>query len=515
MIPVQIGPKAPVPVDAAGVTPPEKGSDADAFGFETQVRAEPDEPRGDGGWLATALIPEGVPTGVRQRAEADATAGLRGIRTGLVHPIADGGGIPGPVTADLAGQAGPEPEGFEPAVLPPLPPGQGAPAARSVFSAKNEQPTVASDALIGSHGRDAAGASAFADPGGDPDTQLPFPLPDPSSRILDLPSSPGIDDLPSLNDEAPDLPFRRPAALSPAAFVTDLPLVEPRSVLSPKIEAPMTEGEEAAFIPRSMPVAGAIEGAVRDALSRSEAAAKAGDPDQRAASMANEPERSIGIESASSVQENRSPGPVGQDRRLLAGPNVIVAPGVEPSAAPVEPGAFSRIESDGTLLSAGSSLVDPVQPTGDLRGGQGRTALPMVAGNPSPASLANTILGAAVSPIADGIEVALSPAELGHLRIELSQVGDGLRIVLSAERPETLDLLRRHADQLMAEVLDAGFSGAEMSFGAWSGPSDGDPSPRHHDDFATIGPDASSVKELAIGRFPILPAHHGGLNLRL
>lgn len=73
------------------------------------------------------------------------------------------------------------------------------------------------------------------------------------------------------------------------------------------------------------------------------------------------------------------------------------------------------------------------------------------------------------------IEVVLNPAELGHVRFEIHQKGEHVQVVLSAERPETLDLLRRNGEQLAAEFRNAGFAGASLSFGQWGRSSDGQP----------------------------------------
>jgi flagellar hook-length control protein FliK len=76
------------------------------------------------------------------------------------------------------------------------------------------------------------------------------------------------------------------------------------------------------------------------------------------------------------------------------------------------------------------------------------------------------------------IELVLNPAELGHLRFEIHQKGAHLEVVLLAERPETLELLRRHGDQLASEFRNAGFSGASLSFGHWDRRHDGQPPAR-------------------------------------
>ena len=66
-----------------------------------------------------------------------------------------------------------------------------------------------------------------------------------------------------------------------------------------------------------------------------------------------------------------------------------------------------------------------------------------------------------------GVEVLLQPEELGHVRFQILQHGETVRILLSAERPETLDLLRRHSDQLLQEFRQSGFTQASLNFGQW------------------------------------------------
>lgn len=65
----------------------------------------------------------------------------------------------------------------------------------------------------------------------------------------------------------------------------------------------------------------------------------------------------------------------------------------------------------------------------------------------------------------DVIELQLRPEELGHLRFRMVQGEHGLLFSISADRPETLDLLRRHVDQLARSLSDLGYGGASFSFG--------------------------------------------------
>ncbi|HEY6919936.1 MAG TPA: flagellar hook-length control protein FliK [Tabrizicola sp.] len=102
---------------------------------------------------------------------------------------------------------------------------------------------------------------------------------------------------------------------------------------------------------------------------------------------------------------------------------------------------------------------------------------PVAASPGSPASpsqpfptphLAAQITGA-LSQSPDGAtELALSPEELGHVRLRLerdAQHPDRMVVMITFERPETLDLFRRHASELTDALRAAGFSGADIGFG--------------------------------------------------
>lgn len=67
------------------------------------------------------------------------------------------------------------------------------------------------------------------------------------------------------------------------------------------------------------------------------------------------------------------------------------------------------------------------------------------------------------------VELMLNPAELGRVRISMAP-GDGMIVVtVLAERGETLDLMRRHADILAQEFHDMGYGTAEFTFGQGDG----------------------------------------------
>ena len=74
-------------------------------------------------------------------------------------------------------------------------------------------------------------------------------------------------------------------------------------------------------------------------------------------------------------------------------------------------------------------------------------------------------------------EIALSPDELGSVRLQFqadSQNPDRIVVHLGFDRPETMELFRRHADQLTEAIRSAGYAEARLDFGqAGAGSGDG------------------------------------------
>jgi len=117
-----------------------------------------------------------------------------------------------------------------------------------------------------------------------------------------------------------------------------------------------------------------------------------------------------------------------------------------------------------------------------LGAGAAGAASPVFAGAPATAAqLSAQLLPLAQSAQSGPVELVLSPAELGQLRFEIQHRGDQVQIVLSAERPETLDLLRRNSEQLLTDFRNAGFAGASLAFGGWAAGQNAGGSPQEFD----------------------------------
>lgn len=154
--------------------------------------------------------------------------------------------------------------------------------------------------------------------------------------------------------------------------------------------------------------------------------------------------------------------------------------------------ASNRAPALAAVLQVGGGGADPamedqtgfVLPSGDVVTDR---RPPVVAAGLPPAHPAAVDRFAALPPAASAalvaqarageagpVTVTLSPDELGTLRFEMHGRGEAIHVALVVERPETLDLLRRHAEQLAGEFRQAGFAGASFSFsGGQAGPGGG------------------------------------------
>ncbi|WP_370304228.1 flagellar hook-length control protein FliK [Pseudooceanicola sp.] len=107
------------------------------------------------------------------------------------------------------------------------------------------------------------------------------------------------------------------------------------------------------------------------------------------------------------------------------------------------------------------------------------------------------------------VEISLHPRELGRVHMALAVSEHGMTLTITADRPETLDLMRRHIDQLAQEFRQLGQN--EVGFAFRQGDADRQPG---QDQNAVAGPLAGDAKEVAEPLHPG-PVVHAGLDLRL
>lgn len=143
------------------------------------------------------------------------------------------------------------------------------------------------------------------------------------------------------------------------------------------------------------------------------------------------------------------------------------ADAVDPADAP--PALASQTAAPKTAAESAAPAVPPLTLTAPEA--PAPRALPALAPpappEPPPARQAAEAISAALSTPggSDRVELVLRPEELGRVRFELRSEGDRLFVTLTADRPETMDLLRRHLPELRAELELAGYGAADLTFG--------------------------------------------------
>jgi len=169
-----------------------------------------------------------------------------------------------------------------------------------------------------------------------------------------------------------------------------------------------------------------------------------------------------------------SPGPTsGAPAQGPAAPSVA-----QPTQLPANPSVRAAGLHQAALKDAGpmpaSGSADPaLADTGTIdmalseaRPGEGRgTADPATTRADSLPRATAAQLADVARRVADGpVEVSLSPEELGRVRLSLHGNEAQMTVQIMAERPETLELLRRHIDLLAAELRQQGFADLTFSF---------------------------------------------------
>ncbi len=194
-----------------------------------------------------------------------------------------------------------------------------------------------------------------------------------------------------------------------------------------------------------------------------------------------------------------------QTRAAAFNAPVAFAGALSPEAQ--DPGRAER-SADGLRLDPGlagssaSPAFDPAPPT----------AARLAAAPPAPVAeqVSQQLREALASGNARALELTLAPAELGRVRITFSPAEAGLHVVLNAERQDTQELLRRHADLLRADLEAMGFGGIRFDFGQQHDAPQGRPQRFHGSAADALAPPAPTT----IAR-PAPAAHGGGLDLRL
>lgn len=117
------------------------------------------------------------------------------------------------------------------------------------------------------------------------------------------------------------------------------------------------------------------------------------------------------------------------------------------------------------------------------------------------------------------VEIALSPAELGRVRMSISTDDGSVVVSIIAERPETLDLMRRNIDQLGSTFRSMGYEQIAFSFGQGADTNDHaatrDEAPNSGDAASLAGSDDPTAAQTAPEHLDPLRAGTTGVDIRL
>jgi hypothetical protein len=170
------------------------------------------------------------------------------------------------------------------------------------------------------------------------------------------------------------------------------------------------------------------------------------------------------------------------------------------AAVPLEP-AISSVDAPDWRLNAGASASAPVAAEG------ARQSAPV-----PPQAVAGQVAVAITTTRERQVELRLDPPELGRVQIQLDTSDGGLRAVIVAERTETHDLLRRHAEALERELAEAGFRNVDLGFASGERQTERDPDAEGADAGFAIAAARTEAAPLALR---VGLRADGGLDIRL
>lgn len=110
------------------------------------------------------------------------------------------------------------------------------------------------------------------------------------------------------------------------------------------------------------------------------------------------------------------------------------------------------------------NLAFGLAPESITQGTKGDISMPEP-GRPNPPLVAMQILDAAIRATTKPVDLVFDPKELGVVRISMTMADGAVNLTILAERQDTLDLARRHADQLAVELRDLGYGTVNFTFG--------------------------------------------------
>jgi len=231
----------------------------------------------------------------------------------------------------------------------------------------------------------------------------------------------------------------------------------------------------------------------------------------------------VTIQAASGVTAFHASGPIAKaSARLAEGERAQALQRLKPLPPPDEGGANADITPAETGFASVTAPDALLAPNPQALGGSlpphvafsAQSSLP-----PKTAQALHAQVPAVIAHLQHGpeddrkshAEVLLNPAELGRIRFDLITQGDQVQVRLAVERPETLDLLRAHAETLRQEFRAAGLNTDTLNFGQWAQRAP----PRDQREAAPPEPASPAALPPPISAPYVKPVSTTGLDLRL
>ncbi|MEP2640202.1 flagellar hook-length control protein FliK [Roseobacter sp.] len=205
---------------------------------------------------------------------------------------------------------------------------------------------------------------------------------------------------------------------------------------------------------------------------------------------------------------------------LTAGPSATPKVNAE-TAVPRTPIATPQPVMPITAQPDSAGLdVATLSPVGDVEGpstwdprSTAPTTLAQTLSRPETPSMIGRQMAEVLQRLPDRpVELSLNPEELGRVRMSISASEGGITLNVLAERPETLDLMRRHIDQLAREFQALGYENINFAFNEGQtdaeGQANGDGSSELHASASAEAPDVEPV-------VPVTMAPSSGVDLRI
>lgn len=211
------------------------------------------------------------------------------------------------------------------------------------------------------------------------------------------------------------------------------------------------------------------------------------------------------------LQYARSQNSIDGSNTQQAPPPTVSVPRTQTLAKGSAAASVTQFTTETSKIDESGEFIDTFTPTvEDAEAEFGRTGINFSLSTPAATALETSRAGTvrfAGTQMVDAlirqpnqpVEIALNPEELGRVRIVLTHLDTGLTVAISAERPETLDLMRRHIEQLAAEFRQLGYEniGFEFSGGDANSSDQSETESQPSSDHMTDTPDSKTLSPVS------------------